>query len=112
MILKIKKKLIWLDLGRGSRSEELDQDSGHVVAPDAFLGVFSEQKIKEILHELLVFLVGLEIGLDNIYESLAVIYVSLPNSVAPHENELVAILSIKFPNIGFTGYHLLVIRQL
>ena len=90
-------------------SKELDQDGRHVVASDTFLGVLSEQKIKEIFHESLVVLVGLEVGLDDVDQSLAVVYISLPNSIAPHENELISSLSINFPNIGLTGYHLLVV---
>ena len=102
---------IWLDLeGLGSR--EPNEDGRHVVTSDSFLGILGEQKVKHVFHEsLLIFLVP-KVGPYRIYESLAVIYVALPDSITSHQDELISSLPIKLPNVRLTCYHLFVVCQI
>jgi hypothetical protein len=51
--------------------------------------------------------------LNDVYEALTILYVSLPNSVTTYYNELVLIqLTLELLHVGLAGYHLLVVAQL
>jgi hypothetical protein len=50
--------------------------------------------------------------LDDIYESLAILYISLPNAVASYDYKLILVaLSLKLLNVGLAGDHLLIVAQ-
>lgn len=49
---------------------------------------------------------------NNIYQSLAIVYVSLPYAVATYDDELVRLVPLKFTYVGLASDHLLVVPQL
>lgn len=51
-------------------------------------------------------------SLDDLDESLAIFYVSLPDSIATDYYKLIKMMFFECTDIWFTGYHLLVVPQL
>jgi len=50
--------------------------------------------------------------LDNIYEALAILYISLPNSVTTYNYKLILItLPLKLLNVRLASNHLLMVTQ-
>jgi hypothetical protein len=52
------------------------------------------------------------VSFNDIYKSLAIVYISLPNSVTPNDNELIFRVPLKHTDVGFARDHLLMVTQL
>jgi hypothetical protein len=92
------------------RSLDFDEDGSHVIAADAGHGVWSYQSFQQIFYYFLgVFL--LEVLFYNIYDSLVILHIILPNTIAAQQDELVTLLSLKIFHVRLACYHLLIIGQ-
>jgi hypothetical protein len=105
MIIGIRLHLL------GCGSFEGDNDGGHVITANAISRVLGQQSIQQFLHRYLLVGFILEEFPDDIEESLAILYISLPHPIAAHHNELVSVLSFDFPDVWLAGDHLLGVWQ-
>ena len=86
-----------------------NQNGGHVVAAKAGHGVLGEEFAEKFLHDGPIAFSLTNFLLNNIYESLAIVNVFLPNTVASYNNELVFVdVALYFLNVRLCCDHLLV----
>lgn len=90
---------------------EPDKDGGHVVAADAHGGVFGEEFVQKLFHDGSVVLFVSDLLTYDIYQTLAVVHIPLPNSVASHYYELVTRCPLHHLDVRLACDHLLCPRQ-
>lgn len=96
----------------GSGSLDFDENGSHVIAANSRHGVLGYELIQKFPHDLFIRLRVLQMAFNNIYQSLAIIYVSLPYSVTTYYYKLVCLMPLKRTNVRFARNHLLVVSQL
>jgi hypothetical protein len=91
--------------------DELDEDGGHVVAAQLLEGAFSDEAVEELLHEFGGVLLVLPPVNELVDHELAIVYVSLPNAIAAHYDELVIGVARHLLHVRVAGNHLVFVAQ-
>ena len=90
---------------------EDNQSGGHIIAADSWHSVSSNEKLEQIFYDLFGRAFGLQSLFYDIYDSLAILHIILPNAVAAQQNELIRLFTLKLFHVRLASYHLLVVAQ-
>ena len=91
--------------------QEFNQDCCHIVAAELLHGVLGEQPVQEVLHELdRVFLLVAFLHQFS-YHLLAIVYISFPDAIAPHNDELIVGMTRNFLHVWVARDHLLLVGK-
>lgn len=88
-----------------------DQNGGHVVTPDARVSISSQNLVQHVFHHLLDVFGLPQLASHDVYQSLTVVDVLLPNAVTAYQDELVLVGHLELFYVGVTCDHLFVIGQ-
>jgi len=91
--------------------EEFNQDCCHVVASKFFHGVLGEQPVEKVLHELGWVLLMLALLHQLGDQQLAIVYISFPNAIASHNDELVIGMARHLLHVRMARDHLLLVGK-
>lgn len=89
-------------------SHELDQNCSHVVATHLLTCLLGHQRVQQIFQDKRPIAAHLSLVSDPSHHWLAVIYIFLPDTVAPHDYELVIRRSVYFSHIRLADDRLLI----
>lgn len=84
-------------------------DSGHVITAYSFTCIPCEEEVEQFLNDDFVVFNIFEILFDDINESLTILYISLPYTITPDDDKLIATLSFHLPYVGLACDHLLIV---
>jgi len=91
---------------------EYDQRGSHVITAQPWDGILRNQVLEQILHYLSVIFALLECLSNYIYHALVILYIILPDTITPHQNELIRLPTLELTHIRLTRYHLLLVAQI